>query len=243
MCVFKYQNDFNTNFNNILFSDGLSARGGTEDGSEEWGYVPLRPGAFMFYWFYRTTHPDGYRNRPIVLWLQGGPGASGTGLGNFLMFGPLDQDLKPRNSTWTQTANILFVDSPGDSGFSVFDNSSHMPVTMEEITEDLVTFIKVFMDEHSDINDNPFYIFGQSYGGKTAAVLPYYLLKAIESGDVKCNLKGTAIGNGYVSGPDFVVTWPSMAYELSLIDDVQMKKAEESAWYTYHYVTGGRKLD
>ena len=45
-----------------------------------------------------------------------------------------------------------------------------------------------------------------------------------------------------VSGPDFVVTWPSMAYELSLIDDVQMKKAEESAWYTYHYVTGEGNL-
>ena len=58
--------------------DGLSARGGTENGSEEWGYIPLRPGASMFYWFYRTTHSDGYLNRPIVLWLQGGPGLSGT---------------------------------------------------------------------------------------------------------------------------------------------------------------------
>ena len=224
------------------FQDGLSARGGTEDGFEEWGYVPLRPGASMFYWLYRTTHADGHKNRPIIFWLQGGPGASGTGLGNFLMFGPLDQDLKPRNFTWIQTANILFVDYPGDSGFSVFDNSSHMPVTTEEITEDLVTFIKTFINEHSEINDNPFYIFVQSYGGKIAAALPYYLLKAIESGNVKCNLKGTAIGNGYVSGPDFLVTWPSMAYQLSLIDDVQKKKAEESAWHTYHRVTGEGNL-
>ena len=123
----------------------MSARGGTDDGSEERGYVPFRPGASMFYWFYKTTHPDGYRNRPIVLWLQGGPCLSGTGLGNFLMFGPLDQDLKPRNSTWIQTANILFVDYPGDTGFSVFDNSSKAPATMEEITEDLVTFIKTFI--------------------------------------------------------------------------------------------------
>ena len=183
----------------------ISAKGGTDDGSEEWGYIPVRPGASMFYWFYRTRHPDGYRNRPIVLWLQGGPFLSGTGLGNFLMFGPLDQDLKPRNSTWIQTVNILFVDYPEDTGFSVFDNSSKAPATIGEITEDLVTFIKTFMDEHSDMNNNPFYIFGQSYGGKVAAALPYYLLKAIESGDVKCNLKGTAIGNGYVSPADFLV--------------------------------------
>ena len=87
----------------------LSPRGGTEDGSEEWGYVPLRPNASMFYWFYRTTHPDGHRKRPIVFWLQGGPGASGIGVGNFLEIGPLDQNMKPRNSTWIQTANVLLL--------------------------------------------------------------------------------------------------------------------------------------
>ena len=231
---FRYLYDLTTTRIIRVFSaDGLSARGGTDDGSEEWGYIPLRPGASMFYWLYKTTHPDGYRNRPIVLWLQGGPCLSGTGLGNFLMFGPLDQDLKPRNSTWIQTANILFVDYPGDTGFSVFDNSSKAPTTMEEITEDLVTFIKTFMDEHNDINNNPFYIFGQSHGGKVVAALPYYLLKAIESGDVKCNLKGTAIGNGYVSPADFLVSWAPMAYEMSLIDDVQKKEAEVFAWQGY----------
>ena len=47
-----------------------SGRGGTEDGSEEWGYAPVRPGASMFYWFYKTTHPDGDLDRPIILWLQ-----------------------------------------------------------------------------------------------------------------------------------------------------------------------------
>ena len=109
----------------VYITDGLSARGETEDGSEEWEYIPLRPCASMFYWFYRTIHPDGYLNRPIVLWLQGGPGLSGTGLGNILMFGPLDQDLEPRISTWIQTVNVLFVDSPANSGFSLADNFSY----------------------------------------------------------------------------------------------------------------------
>ncbi len=45
-------------------------RGSIQDKSQEWGYVPVRPGASMFYWFYRTTHPDGYRKRPIILWVQ-----------------------------------------------------------------------------------------------------------------------------------------------------------------------------
>jgi hypothetical protein len=36
-------------------------------------------------------------------------GASGVGIGNFEEVGPLDTDLKPRNSTWLQIADLLFV--------------------------------------------------------------------------------------------------------------------------------------
>ena len=36
-------------------------------------------------------------------------GASGVGIGNFEEVGPLDTDLKPRNSTWLQKADLLFV--------------------------------------------------------------------------------------------------------------------------------------
>ena len=217
----------------------MSARGGTEDGSEEWGYIPLRPGASMFYWFYRTIHPDGYLNRPIVLWLQGGPGLSGTGLGNFLMFGPLDQNLEPRNSTWIQTVNILFVDSPANSGFSLADNSSYFPKTTEETSNDLINMLKVFMNEHSYFQTNPFYIFGQSYGGKIAGALTYYLHKTIQRGEIQCNLTGVGIGNGYVSPPDFTVTVAPMLYEMSLIDDIQYKKLDEEAWNAYRAAESG----
>lgn len=36
-------------------------------------------------------------------------GASGVGIGNFEEVGPLDTFLKPRNSTWLQKADLLFV--------------------------------------------------------------------------------------------------------------------------------------
>jgi hypothetical protein len=36
-------------------------------------------------------------------------GASGVGIGNFEEIGPLDTDLKPRNSTWLRIADLLFV--------------------------------------------------------------------------------------------------------------------------------------
>jgi len=39
--------------------------------------------------------------------VQGGPGASGTGFGNFMEIGPLDVNLKPRNTTWVSTVFVI----------------------------------------------------------------------------------------------------------------------------------------
>ena len=41
-----------------------------EDETEFWGYVDVRPGAYMFYWLYHSYHPDGYLQRPLIIWLQ-----------------------------------------------------------------------------------------------------------------------------------------------------------------------------
>ncbi len=210
-----------------------SARGGTEDGSEEWGYIPVRPEASMFYWFYRTTHPDGCLNRPIVLWLQGGPGYSGSGIGNFLEFGPLNENLEPRNSTWLQVASLLFLDNPVRVGFSYCNDLGTQTTNIEEISDDLMKVLKTFMEEHPDFKQSPFYIFGQSYGGKMASALTYYLQKAITGGEIKCNLRGLGIGNGWVSPTDIMLTWPDMAYQMSLLDDIQYHNMKSTALSMY----------
>ncbi|KAF8396492.1 hypothetical protein HHK36_018115 [Tetracentron sinense] len=84
---------------------------GTLDGSEEWGHVQVRPKAHMFWWLYRSPYriEDPSKPWPIILWLQGGPGGSGVGIGNFQEIGPLGTDLKPRNSTWLRKADLLFM--------------------------------------------------------------------------------------------------------------------------------------
>uniref|UniRef100_A0A914WND1 Uncharacterized protein n=1 Tax=Plectus sambesii TaxID=2011161 RepID=A0A914WND1_9BILA len=67
---------------------------------EKWGYVKVRENANLFWWLYYTADSD----RPLILWLQGGPGASSAGFGNFKEIGPLDTSLNPRNSTWVSSA-------------------------------------------------------------------------------------------------------------------------------------------
>jgi len=55
----------------------------------------------MFWWLYYTTADvKSYYDKPLIIWLQGGPGGSSTSYGNFVELGPLDIDLHPRNYTW-----------------------------------------------------------------------------------------------------------------------------------------------
>ncbi|KAL8515905.1 hypothetical protein ACS0TY_014564 [Phlomoides rotata] len=112
-------------FFNPLCDGGLIPISTTnEDGSEAWGYVEVRPKAHMFWWYYRSPNRAQHPTKPwpIILWLQGGPGASGVGIGNFEEIGPLDKFLKPRNSTWLTKADLLFVDNPVGSGYSYVED-------------------------------------------------------------------------------------------------------------------------
>ncbi len=139
------------------------------------------------------------------------------------MFGPLDHNQNKRAFSWVESVNVIFVDSPIGTGFSVFDNETDIPDSVEEISLDLIEMLKVFMEEHPHYRTSPFYIFGQSYGGKMTAALAFYLQKAIEAKEIQCNLKAAAIGNGWVSPTDIMLSWPGLLFQMSLIDDVQYK--------------------
>ena len=111
---------------------------------EKWGYVKVRKNAFMFWWFYGAQVLSADRlNKPLVLWLQGGPGASGTGYGNFVEIGPLDLNLKPRNTTWLKEANLLFVDNPVGSGFSYVSDDQYLTKNISGICAGILKSILV----------------------------------------------------------------------------------------------------
>ena len=100
-----------------LFLATAYASSNTEIPDETWGYVEVRRGAFMFWWLYGADSVQ-REDKPLLMWLQGGPGSSSTGYGNFEEIGPLDVHLEVRNTTWIKEANILFVDNPVGCGYS-----------------------------------------------------------------------------------------------------------------------------
>ena len=98
----------------------------------------------MFWWLMKSG--EDFRSKPLVIWLQGGPGGSGTGFGNFGEIGPRNVDLSPRNNTWLKYANLLFIDNPVGTGYSYVESNDLFTTNNTQIAQDLVVMLKSFLN-------------------------------------------------------------------------------------------------
>ncbi|XP_048820877.1 retinoid-inducible serine carboxypeptidase [Lagopus muta] len=198
----------------------LAAGAALQPPRELWGYVQVRSKAHIFWWlYYADSRTAGFAELPLILWLQGGPGSSGCGFGNFEEIGPLDKELKPRNTTWLQAASILFVDNPVGTGFSYVDDCSLFAKNLTTVVSDMMVFLNEFFTHRTEFQNVPFYIFSESYGGKMAAGIALELHKAVQEGSIKCNFAGVALGDSWISPLDSVLSWGPYLYSTSLLDD------------------------
>ncbi|KAG6456653.1 hypothetical protein O3G_MSEX009850 [Manduca sexta] len=174
----------------------------------------------MFYWLFYTIAPvQNYTERPLVVWLQGGPGGSSTGIGNFEILGPLDLSLQKRNYTWVNNFNVLFIDNPVGTGFSYVDDLRFLTKTNDEIALDFVQLMRGFYSRHPEFNGVPLYIYGQSYGGKMAIDMAIRMHEAEEAGTIGSNLRGVAMGNAWISPVDATLTWGPLLLAAGLVDE------------------------
>ncbi|KAM9345890.1 retinoid-inducible serine carboxypeptidase [Symphorus nematophorus] len=211
----------------IILHKGLP---GPLAGKEAWDYVEVRDGAHMFWWLYYADSPSAqYKDLPLVMWLQGGPGGSGSGFGNFEEIGPLNRDLEPRKTSWVQAASVLFVDNPVGTGFSYTDRPDCYATNVAMVASDMLVLLKHFFTERAEFQSVPFYIFSESYGGKMAAAISMELTKAIAQGAVKCNFAGVALGDSWISPLDSVMTWGPYLYTTSLLDDYGLADVSSAA--------------
>ena len=86
----------------------------------------------------------------------------------------------------------------------------------------------------------PFYVFCESYGGKMTSAFAVALHEAIQKGKVKCNFRGVALGDSWISPVDSVLAWGRYLHSVSLLDDKDLKKVNTLAAATAHAV---RTLD
>ncbi|KAJ1397778.1 Serine carboxypeptidase, serine active site [Sesbania bispinosa] len=220
----------------------------TNEQNEEWGYVQVRPKAHMFWWLYRSPYrvEDPSKPWPIILWLQGGPGSSAIGLGNFQEIGPLDINMNPRNFTWLKKADLLFVENPVGTGYSYVEDAKDATLfakTDVEAATDMTTLLIDIFNKDENLQKSPLYIVAESYGGKFAATLGLSALQAIEDGKLKLKLGGVALGDSWISPEDYVFSWGPLLKDLSRLDDNALEKSNSMAQMIMQQLNDGKFVD
>ncbi|XVF19669.1 hypothetical protein REPUB_Repub11eG0130800 [Reevesia pubescens] len=171
------------------------------------GYVTVdsRAGRALFYYF--AESPENSSTNPLVLWLNGGPGCSSL-TGAMTELGPFrvnsdGKTLFRNNYAWNNVANVIFLESPAGVGFSYSNTSSDYDHTGDKSTaEDAYTFLVNWLERFPQYKTRDFYITGESYAGHYVPQLSYtILLNNKNSNQTVINLKGVAVGNGWIDDP------------------------------------------
>lgn len=204
------------------------------------GYMNVKGSQFdtdndknLFYWFFekRTTSqlPAGNpklesgdpSETPLVIWLTGGPGCSSS-LALLSENGPCSVEpdgatTKVNPYSWTESANVLWLDQPADVGYSYGQGNDS---NEEMISEDAYYFLQAFFksDEGKKYKESPLFIVGESYGGHYAPAIAHRILegnKIVPSGLATLNLQGLAVGNGLTDPEEQYKWYAEMAYNNS----------------------------
>ena len=181
----------------------------------------------QFHYMFNLAHDD-YENKPLVLWLNGGPGCSSLD-GWSSENGPMQLDEKGKfvlnEYSWNKAANMLYIESPGNVGFSYIDSKLDYELEINDdiAAEDNFKALMEFYTKFPSFKGKDFFISGESYAGIYVPMLAYKIIKYNEKVDArsKINLKGILVGNGvadwnYDTDPamtDFVFTHHLVSYE------------------------------
>lgn len=208
----------------------------------------------LFYWFFEARGSDVTvdAHTPLLIWLNGGPGASSmTGL--LTEMGPYritpEGKLIPHPQSWTQLGHMLFFDQPVGTGYSSVRDASGYVNTQEELADQLYTALQHFFQRHPVYATSPVYICGESYAGKYVPHIAHFIHtrnaspKPADSPDVVIRLAGMAVGNGKMWPVLQTRSVPDFAIALGLIDSQQYERANADISVCEEFHRQGRHVD
>ncbi|KAF4384660.1 serine carboxypeptidase-like 45 [Cannabis sativa] len=162
------------------------------------GYVKVndKKNISLFYYFVEAeTDPT---SKPLVLWLNGGPGCSSLGVGAFSENGPFRPNGKVllRNEySWNKEANMLYLETPVGVGFSYStDTSSYVAVDDEATARENLVFLQRWFKKFPHYKNTDLFLTGESYAGHYIPQLAKLMVQVNRKKKV-FNLKGIALGN------------------------------------------------
>ncbi|TVU41278.1 hypothetical protein EJB05_14781, partial [Eragrostis curvula] len=181
----------------------LPGQPGSPSVSQFAGYVTIdeRRGRALFYWFFEAQAVP--EEKPLLLFLTGGPGCSSIGYGAASELGPLrvasqGAALEFNQYAWNKEANLLFLDSPAGVGFSYTNTSSDLNNLNDDfVAKDSYSFLLNWLERFPQYKNRDFYIAGDSYAGHYVPQLAelVYEENKEKMGKIYINLKGFIVGN------------------------------------------------
>lgn len=202
----------------------------------------------FFFWLHKQRHKaDGKtNNQKLVIWLNGGPGCSSM-VGQLWENGPFTihnadeiESIKSSSSessnnddissfylkfnefSWNEIADVIYVEQPVRTGYSIASNDSMIIDNEYKVASDfylfLVEFITIFPEYQASVD---IYISGESYAGFYIPYMAEYIVKTQETMDITdskyINIQGVAIGNGAIDDAIQFASYSEYAYSHGLI--------------------------
>ncbi|XP_078170709.1 serine carboxypeptidase II-3-like [Carex rostrata] len=176
------------------------------------GYITVdaeKGRAFYYYFAEAATGggDGGAASKPLLLWLNGGPGCSSLGYGAMEELGPFrvmsdGKTLYHNPFSWNKVANVLFLESPAGVGFSYSNTTKDYSLNGDTKTaQDNVAFLVNWLERFPEYKGRDFYIAGESYAGHYVPQLAHGILAynhKTKSQD-SINFKGIMIGNAVIN--------------------------------------------
>ncbi|KAK6842942.1 hypothetical protein PG987_003802 [Apiospora arundinis] len=135
-------------------------------GSRQWtGWINVSKEKRLFFWFFESRSAP--QDDPVMVWLNGGPGGPSM-MGLFAEIGPClatkgGNETVRNEHSWSNFANILFIDQPAGVGFSSVNGGTEGgPDNLAEASEDFDRFLSTFFtDVFPQFSHLPFHITGE----------------------------------------------------------------------------------
>ncbi|KQJ86054.1 serine carboxypeptidase-like 40 [Brachypodium distachyon] len=165
------------------------------------GYVTVNEqhGRALFYYFVEAPYQAS--SKPLVLWLNGGPGCSSLGAGAMAELGPFrvnpdGKTLSRNRHAWNNVANVIFLESPAGVGFSYSNTTSENRASGDKRTAvDAYIFLLNWLERFPEYKGRDFFIAGESYSGHYVPQLAAVIVALRKLGVAGMNLKGIFVGN------------------------------------------------
>ncbi|CAO2043076.1 unnamed protein product [Urochloa humidicola] len=194
------------------------------------GYVDVGSGGggsgkALFYWFFEAEREP--EKKPLMLWLNGGPGCSSVAYGAAQELGPFlvkgyGENLTRNAYAWNKAVNLLFLEAPVGVGFSYTNRTADLRRLGDRVTaQDSYRFLLNWLDKFPEFKSRDFYIAGESYAGHYVPQLAELIYDGNKgaSKDRAINIKGFMIGNAVLNDATDQLGMVEYAWSHAIISD------------------------